>query len=964
MAWTAQPAEIRGSTRHVAGLWPFGVGSAPPLVGVPMGQHQQTGAAVCCDPISWFEAGVLSNPNMFVASQPGLGKALDVNTLVPTPTGTARIGDLRPGDTVYDEHGQPTTVVAVSGAITGRDCLRVRFSDGTDVVADAGHLWVTETVRDRQRRHNRRLRRPPAALGTPAEQQRVAALLKATSPRQTTTLLDLAVDLGWRDDGRWHRLYRWGKQIPAVATGRYGTRIYDKTLLLQQVAMALAGPTDEPVAPPAPVTTRQIAQTLHAAGKVNHAIPVTGINGEHHTDLPLPPRLLGLWLGDGNTDGPVLTTADPQLADEFTAAGFTVRPVHRRRYQYSISAPPVPPALPDERPCQLCGTAMRPRYLGHRFCSLRCASRGNRAGLPPPAPVACPDCDTPRPRKALTAQCRDCASRASLIGRLRAAGVLGAKHIPTVYLRASVAQRQALLSGLLDTDGTVAAGGHVQYTSTSRRLADDVRELVASLGYRAAFTARPAKLAGRVVGTSYTVGFSTRDRVFGLDRKHDVHQARRADVGDARTRVRYIVAADPVPSRPVCCIQVANSSGMYLVTESFVATHNSTAVRRIVLGYAHTGITSLMLGDLKPDYVDLVGALGGQVIRVGPGRDAINPLDAGAWRDAVPKLDPGQARLVRDDVIARRRVALEALATLARGAPLDDRETTVLAAACRLLTERERDAQPTLREVIATVMDAPDEVRAVTLDLGDDTRYWQRVERLLDTLIALREGVFGNTFAGQTTTPLHLDACAVTIDIRAIGTADEKLTAATLLTMWAHGFAQIETAHLLADLGLAPKRRFFAVLDELWRALRAPGLVDRLDGLTRLSRAAGTGLAYISHGLDDLEALAAEHDRAKARGIAERCALKLFGGLSPQQLTRVRQVVGLSDAEIAEVAAWSQQDGGAVAGDGAGRAGRGRFLIKTGSEPGLPVLLHPTAAERRLGDTDSRFYHTAGGGGG
>jgi hypothetical protein len=58
----------------------------------------------------------------------------------------------------------------------------------------------------------------------------------------------------------------------------------------------------------------------------------------------------------------------------------------------------------------------------------------------------------------------------------------------------------------------------------------------------------------------------------------------------------------------------------------------STSVRRMVLGLAAQGVTPLILGDLKPDYAQLVDALGGQVLRVGPGLDRINPLDAGPWR--------------------------------------------------------------------------------------------------------------------------------------------------------------------------------------------------------------------------------------------------------------------------------------------------------------------------------------------
>ncbi|PRC53015.1 replicative DNA helicase, partial [Mycobacterium sp. ITM-2017-0098] len=52
---------------------------------------------------------------------------------------------------------------------------------------------------------------------------------------------------------------------------------------------------------------------------------------------------------------------------------------------------------------------------------------------------------------------------AALQARLRTLGVLGQKHIPMQYLRASEGQRRALLAGLLDTDGTVTNGGAVQF---------------------------------------------------------------------------------------------------------------------------------------------------------------------------------------------------------------------------------------------------------------------------------------------------------------------------------------------------------------------------------------------------------------------------------------------------------------------------------------------------------------------
>ena len=55
----------------------------------------------------------------------------------------------------------------------------------------------------------------------------------------------------------------------------------------------------------------------------------------------------------------------------------------------------------------------------------------------------------------------------------------------------------------------------------------------------------------------------------------------------------------------------------------------SSLVRRIILGTADEGVHSMILGDIKPDYVKLIRLLGGQVITIGHGKGGINPLDAG-----------------------------------------------------------------------------------------------------------------------------------------------------------------------------------------------------------------------------------------------------------------------------------------------------------------------------------------------
>ena len=57
------------------------------------------------------------------------GKALAVNTPIPTPTGWAAIGDISVGDTVFDDTGKRCRVLAVSDIMYNRPCYRVTFSD-------------------------------------------------------------------------------------------------------------------------------------------------------------------------------------------------------------------------------------------------------------------------------------------------------------------------------------------------------------------------------------------------------------------------------------------------------------------------------------------------------------------------------------------------------------------------------------------------------------------------------------------------------------------------------------------------------------------------------------------------------------------------------------------------------------------------------------------------------------------
>ncbi len=102
-----------------AGLRPlaFAVGAGrQPISGVPLGLHLDTGATVCGDPISWFQAGIINNPSIFVLGLPGLGKSTLVRRMCVGGEGMGYLplvlGDLKPDyvDMVYALKGQVITL--------------------------------------------------------------------------------------------------------------------------------------------------------------------------------------------------------------------------------------------------------------------------------------------------------------------------------------------------------------------------------------------------------------------------------------------------------------------------------------------------------------------------------------------------------------------------------------------------------------------------------------------------------------------------------------------------------------------------------------------------------------------------------------------------------------------------------------------------------------------------------------
>ncbi|MUL42918.1 hypothetical protein FZ103_17375 [Streptomonospora sp. PA3] len=381
-------------------------------------------------------------------------------------------------------------------------------------------------------------------------------------------------------------------------------------------------------------------------------------------------------------------------------------------------------------------------------------------------------------------------------------------------------------------------------------------------------------------------------------------------------------------------------------------TGKSTLVKRLVTGAVAFGTRAIVLGDTKPDYTNLIRYLGGQVVEIGRGMDRINPLDSGPLGSSLELLGPDERAQLRWEVRSRRISLLMALCTLVREDRISNAEEVVLGAAVDLLDERlGAGVQPTVPDVLRVIEEGPDGLRALARAGGSGDRYDERVDDLVFTLRLLCTGSLAGVFDGPTTNPVDLNAPGISVDISRVGAAGDKLLTAAMLCTWSYGFGMVDALGMLAEQGVMAPRSYIGVMDELWRALRgAPGLVEYADSLTRLNRSKGMASVMVTHSLSDLEALANEEDRAKARGFVDRSAITILAGLPPRELSRVNQITPLTEPEQGLVSSWSSPDSWQP---GTLHPGRGRYLIKTGAERlGIPVQMTLTGDEFHLYDTD------------
>jgi hypothetical protein len=424
---------------------------------------------------------------------------------------------------------------------------------------------------------------------------------------------------------------------------------------------------------------------------------------------------------------------------------------------------------------------------------------------------------------------------------------------------------------------------------------------------------------------------------------------------------RHLLTAEPIGLDPAHWLRTGMVSNPGVWVQGQPGIGKSSITKRMLLGLVGFGMRAVIPGDVKGEYTPLVTALGGTVWRIGRGLRGLNPLDSGPLRPVLRGSVGSERARLGETLRSRRLSLLDALITIIRRTEPTVTERRLLGAALDLTTRSGTRSDPTIPDVLDTLLryvDQPAGLPLRDIAAADTSQDYRRgVRDLVNALGLLCDGPLRGIFDGRTrlagdTGPAATETPALSLDISALDEEPDDVVAAAMLCSWTWAAGLVDAN----QSGTGRRRNVVQVQDELWRALRvAPGLVEKSDRITRLNRHRGVVSFQITHSLDDLEALPTEADRAKARGMVSRAGILLLGGMADRELDGLRRITPFTDAEAALITSWAAPPTWHT---GNSHPGRGKYLIKSGQRLGLPVALQLTPTEAQLYNTDTAFTST------
>lgn len=186
------------------------------------------------------------------------------------------------------------------------------------------------------------------------------------------------------------------------------------------------------------------------------------------------------------------------------------------------------------------------------------------------------------------------------------------KSIPSIYKQGSIEQRWDLIQGLFDTDGSIDKNGtryKVRYDTTSSQLAEDIKEVLASLGFMSTIASYQRNSREGIQNREYVVRVKAQNKdkhlFFSTPKKKDVALEAKNFVKKREKKFDAIgieSVEDLGTESEMQCIMVDDPEHLYCVTKDFIVTHNTELAKALCEGI--TGDEKNLIIISMTDYSD------------------------------------------------------------------------------------------------------------------------------------------------------------------------------------------------------------------------------------------------------------------------------------------------------------------------------------------------------------------------
>lgn len=471
---------------------------------------------------------------------PGETKNICINTPIITSQGYKKMDEIEIGDTIFDQKGIPGKVINMTKTLYDKKCYKIKFSNGEEIIAGDTHKWpIHHPIQRKDNRprktHNERY----------PEHERLAKDFEKLSTTQELLLSTKEIENIVNNGNKIHSLRRQihNKNIipEKIIPGQKGQKdkpLYDKYKAMEVMIPYLTKEYTSIKYNEIIMTTQQLYDIYNDTEQIKdrkYSIKVTEPIQFEEKELPIPPYVLGAWLGDGNKyGGRNFYSNDKQIIENIKNQGYTVNK-YKRKYSYGILK-----LTPQLREIGVLKNKHIPEdYL---FSSIQ-------------------------QRKDL------------LAGLLDTDGTIKRKQVQFSNTNENL------------IDGVLFLARSLGYKATK-----SYHKPFENPFYKEGKTTTYSKMSKPHWTIKFTP--SKEDIIFYLDRKQRQLQQCELPNRETQQYI-YIESIEPTESIPTKCIEVDNDSHTYLCGESLIPTHNSNLGVRINCGYTNSTASSMILDNAE-----------------------------------------------------------------------------------------------------------------------------------------------------------------------------------------------------------------------------------------------------------------------------------------------------------------------------------------------------------------------------